>query len=102
MSQREHERAAELHNLAAHAHAAAAVAHGKQDQSVADELSIASLWALIGSIASLDFIMQDTQFVIHKVKVEIYVKITILAGIMPYPGGRRFGALGGLVGCGCG
>jgi len=39
MSQREHERAAELHNLAAHAHAAAAVAQGKQDQLVAQELS---------------------------------------------------------------
>jgi hypothetical protein len=37
MSQRAHERVAELHNLAAHA--AAAVAHGKQDQLVADELS---------------------------------------------------------------
>jgi hypothetical protein len=34
MSQRPHERAAELHNLAAHADAAAAVAHGKEDHSL--------------------------------------------------------------------
>jgi hypothetical protein len=39
MSQRAHERAAELHNLAAHAHAAAAVAHGKEDHLTAHELS---------------------------------------------------------------
>jgi hypothetical protein len=39
MSQREHARAAELHNLAAHAHAAAAVAHGKGDHLTANELS---------------------------------------------------------------
>jgi hypothetical protein len=39
MSQRPHERAAELHNLAAHAHAAAAVAHGKEDHLTAEELS---------------------------------------------------------------
>jgi len=39
MSQRPHERAAELHNLAAHAHAAAAVAHGKEDHLTAHELS---------------------------------------------------------------
>ena len=38
MSQRPHERAAELHNLAAHAHAAA-VAHGKEDHLTAHELS---------------------------------------------------------------
>jgi len=39
MSQRPHERAAELQNLAAHAHAAAAVAHGKEDHLTAHELS---------------------------------------------------------------
>jgi hypothetical protein len=39
MSQRAQERAAELHNLAAHAHAAAAVAHGKEDHLTAHELS---------------------------------------------------------------
>ncbi len=39
MSQRDHERAAELHNLAAHAHTAAAVAHGKGDHLSARELS---------------------------------------------------------------
>ena len=39
MSQRAPERAAELHNLAAHAHAAAAVAHGKGDHLTAHELS---------------------------------------------------------------
>ena len=38
MSQRAHERAAELHNLAAHAHAAA-VARGKADHLTAHELS---------------------------------------------------------------
>jgi len=39
MSERTHERAAELHNLAAHAHMAAAVAHGKGDHLTANELS---------------------------------------------------------------
>ncbi len=39
MSQRTHERAAELHNLAAHAHMAAAVAHGKGNHRTANELS---------------------------------------------------------------
>jgi len=39
MPQRTHERAAELHNLAAHAHAAAATAHGKGDHFTANELS---------------------------------------------------------------
>jgi hypothetical protein len=34
-----HNRAAELHNLAAHAHAAAATAHGKGDHLTAHELS---------------------------------------------------------------
>lgn len=34
-----HDRAVELHNLAAHAHAAAAVAHGKGDHRTAHELS---------------------------------------------------------------
>ncbi len=34
-----HNRAVELHNLAAHAHAAAAVAHGKGDHLTAHELS---------------------------------------------------------------
>jgi fructose-1,6-bisphosphatase/sedoheptulose 1,7-bisphosphatase-like protein len=34
-----HNRALELHNLAAHAHAAAAVAHGKGDHLTAHELS---------------------------------------------------------------
>jgi hypothetical protein len=39
MSQIPHHRAAELHNLAAHAHAAAAVAHGKGDHLTAHELT---------------------------------------------------------------
>jgi hypothetical protein len=39
MSQRTHERGAELHNLAAHAHTAAAVAHDKGDHLTAHELS---------------------------------------------------------------
>ena len=39
MSQRNHERAAELHNLAAHMHTVAAVAHGKEDHLTAHELS---------------------------------------------------------------
>jgi hypothetical protein len=34
-----HQRIAELHNLAAHAHAAAAVAHGKGDHLTAHELT---------------------------------------------------------------
>ena len=34
-----HKRIAELHNLAAHAHAAAAVAHGKGDHLTAHELT---------------------------------------------------------------
>lgn len=34
-----HDRAVELHNLAAHAHAAAAVAHGKGDHLTAHELT---------------------------------------------------------------
>jgi hypothetical protein len=38
MSQRPHERAAELHDLAVHAHAAAAVTHGKEDHLTAHEL----------------------------------------------------------------
>jgi hypothetical protein len=39
MSQSSHDRAAELHNLAAHAHAAAATAHGKGDHLTAHELT---------------------------------------------------------------
>jgi hypothetical protein len=39
MSQSTHDRAAELHNLAEHAHAAAADAHGKGDHLTAHELS---------------------------------------------------------------
>jgi hypothetical protein len=39
MPQSTHDRAAELHNLAAHAHAAAATAHGKGDHLTAHELS---------------------------------------------------------------
>jgi hypothetical protein len=39
MPQSTHDRAAELHNLAIHAHEAAAVAHGKGDHLTAHELS---------------------------------------------------------------
>jgi hypothetical protein len=39
MPQSTHDRAAELHNLAAHAHAAAATAHGKGDYLTAHELT---------------------------------------------------------------
>ncbi len=39
MPQSSNARAAELHNLAAHAHAAAAVAHSKGDHLTAHELS---------------------------------------------------------------
>jgi hypothetical protein len=39
MPQSTHDRAAELHNLTAHAHAAAATAHGKGDRLTAHELS---------------------------------------------------------------
>jgi hypothetical protein len=38
MPQSSHDRAAELHNLAEHAHAAAAAAHGKSDHLTAHEL----------------------------------------------------------------
>jgi hypothetical protein len=39
MPQSTHDRIAELHNLAAHAHTAAAVSHGKGDHLTAHELS---------------------------------------------------------------
>ena len=39
MPQSPHDRVAELHNLAAHANAAAATAHGKGDHLTAHELS---------------------------------------------------------------
>ena len=39
MNQISYERIAELHNLASHAHSAAAVAHGKGDHLTAHELS---------------------------------------------------------------
>jgi hypothetical protein len=39
MPENTHERAAELHNLAAHAHAAAATAHGQGDHLTAHELT---------------------------------------------------------------
>jgi len=39
MPQSPHDRVAELHNLAAHAHTAAAAAHGKGDHLTAHELS---------------------------------------------------------------
>jgi hypothetical protein len=39
MPQSTHDRAAELHNLAEHAHAVTAVAHGKEDHLTAHELS---------------------------------------------------------------
>jgi hypothetical protein len=38
MPQSTHDRAAELHNMAAHAHASAAAAHGKGDHLTAHEL----------------------------------------------------------------
>jgi hypothetical protein len=38
MPQSTHDRGAELHNLAEHAHAAAAAAHGKSDHLTAHEL----------------------------------------------------------------
>jgi N-acetylglutamate synthase-like GNAT family acetyltransferase len=41
MPQSTHDRAAELHNLAVHAHAGAATAHGKGDHLTAHELSTA-------------------------------------------------------------
>ena len=40
MPQSPHDRVAELHNLAGHAHFAAAVAHGKGDHLTAHELSV--------------------------------------------------------------
>jgi hypothetical protein len=39
MTQSPHDRIAELHNLASHAHLAAAAAHGKGDHLTAHELS---------------------------------------------------------------
>jgi hypothetical protein len=39
MSQNFHQRAAELHDLAAHAHRSAAVHHGKEDHLTGHELS---------------------------------------------------------------
>ncbi|MFZ0310616.1 MAG: hypothetical protein WCC89_09260 [Candidatus Sulfotelmatobacter sp.] len=39
MPQSPHDRLAELHNLASHAHAAAATAHGKGDYLTAHEIS---------------------------------------------------------------
>lgn len=39
MPQSSHDQAAELHNLPSHAHAVAAVAHGKEDHRTAHELS---------------------------------------------------------------
>ncbi len=39
MPQSPHDRVAELHNLASHAHAAAATAHGKGDHLTAHELT---------------------------------------------------------------
>ena len=39
MTQSSHDRAAELHNLASHAHTVAAVAHGKADHLTDHELS---------------------------------------------------------------
>jgi hypothetical protein len=39
MTQSPHDRIAELHNLAAHAHAAAAAAHSKADHLTSHELS---------------------------------------------------------------
>jgi hypothetical protein len=39
MPQSMHDRTAELHNLAQHAHASAAAAHGKSDHLTAHELS---------------------------------------------------------------
>jgi hypothetical protein len=40
MPQSPHARVAELHNIAAHAHLAAATAHGKGDHLTAHELSV--------------------------------------------------------------
>jgi hypothetical protein len=40
MPQSTHDRVAEFHNLAGHAHFAAAVAHGKGDHLTAHELSV--------------------------------------------------------------
>jgi hypothetical protein len=61
MPQSTHDRTAELHNLAEHAHAAAAVAHGKGDHPAAHELTKQALEHSINAHRSSEEKLKETQ-----------------------------------------
>jgi hypothetical protein len=61
MPQSTHDRIAELHSLAEHAHAAAAVAHGKADHLTAHELSKKALEHSMNAYRSSEEKIQDAK-----------------------------------------
>ena len=61
MAQSTHDRIAELHNLAEHAHAAAAVAHGKADHLTAHELSKKALEHSTNAFRSSEETLQEAK-----------------------------------------
>ena len=61
MPQSTHDRIAELHSLAEHAHAAAAVAHGKADHLTAHELSKKALEYSMNAYRSSEEKIQDAK-----------------------------------------
>jgi len=61
MTQSTHDRTAELHNLAEHAHAAAAVAHGKADHLTAHELSKKALEHSMNAYRHSEEVVEETR-----------------------------------------
>ena len=61
MPQSAHDRTAELHSLAEHAHAAAAVAHGKADRLTAHELTKKALEHSMNAYRSSEEKLQDAK-----------------------------------------
>jgi hypothetical protein len=61
MPQSTHDRTAELHNLAEHAHASAVVAHGKGDHLTAHELSKKALEHSTAAYQHSEQLLKETQ-----------------------------------------
>jgi hypothetical protein len=61
MPQSAHDRTAELHNLAQHAHASAAAAHGKSDHLTAHELSKRALELSMNAYRHSEELVEEAQ-----------------------------------------
>ena len=61
MSQSTHDRAAELHNLAAHTHTAAAESHGKADHLTAHEFSRKDLEHSLGAYRHSEQLVEEAE-----------------------------------------